>query len=174
VKKFLLKQKVAVLLITISIVSLCVTSVVVYFYVSKTLVDNKKNEIFTAAIEQSREGTLVFKNNKLVTHMLSTRTRVKEFLLDRTEARRSELLSIFSEYTNENKDYLAIYLLDKNGLALVSTDQRFVGQDYSFREYFKKAISDGSAVDVALGKTSNQLGYYFSEPVYNTDGSIWF
>lgn len=171
-KKFLLKKKIALLLTVISTVSLFVVGYVVYLTVSGALVDNKKTEIVSNTVEQTHENILTFKNNQLFVYMLGTRTRVKEFLLDRSESRRVELSNIFLEYTNKDKKYLAIYLLDKNGIGLISTDPRFIGQDYSFRSYFKKAIKGESAMDVAIGKTSNQLGYYFSEPVFGNNNDI--
>lgn len=72
---------------------------------------------------------------------------------------------------NINNQYLAIYIMDPTGLTLVSTDSTFVGNNYSFREYFKKAINGQPNVDVAIGVTSKQLGYYFAAPI-QTSGEI--
>ncbi len=171
-KKFLLKQKIALLLIIISLSSLIVVGIVVYLSTSKVLLDNKKVEILSSTIEQSHESILTFKNNQLFVHMLSTRTRVKEFLQGPSEVKKVELTNIFSEYTDKEKKYLAVYLLDKNGVGLISTDPTFIGQDYSFREYFKKAINGEPAVYVAIGITSNKFGYYFADPVFGDNGNV--
>lgn len=172
-KKILLKQKVAISLIIISIVSLILISVVVFLFIHQTLIDNKKIENLAVTTEQIHESILTFKMNQLFVHMLSTRNQVKEFLLTQTEPKRAELLNIFLDYSNKESKYLAIYLLDKNGVGLISTDPRFVGQNYSFRDYFKKALNDGQpSIDVAIGVTSNQLGYYFAEPVFGDKGDI--
>ncbi len=171
-KKLLLKEKVLLTLSIASIFCLVLAGFVVYFYVNKMLLSNKENEITISSIEQTHETDMNFENNKLFIHMLSTRTRVKEFLLNQTPAKNKELTKIFTDYTTSNKDYLAIYLLDTKGVCLISTDPRFIGQDYSFRDYFKNSIKGNSFVDVAIGKTSNQFGYYFSDPVYNDNGEI--
>lgn len=121
---------------------------------------------------QAQYNAEIIRKNQTFTKMLGTHILVKEFLLDRSEAKRKELLGIFSDYAKEDVKFLSIYLLDKNGVGLISTDERFVGQDYSFRNYFKRAILGESYIDVAVGKTSNKFGYYFSHPVKLIDGTI--
>jgi C4-dicarboxylate-specific signal transduction histidine kinase len=55
--------------------------------------------------------------------------------------------------------------MGKDGIVLASTDAAFMKQDYSFRDYFVKAIKGESYTDVNLGMTSKKLGYYFSYPI---------
>jgi len=171
-KKILLKQKVSIVLAAVSIVSLLVTGVLVYFYINKVLTENKKNDIFSLGVQQSKESNLIFTNNQLFAYMLSTRTPVSDYLIKPDAKKGSDLTNLFYEYTNKDKKYLAIYLLDKNGVGQVSTDPRFVGQNYSFRDYFINAIKGIPFIDAAIGKTSNQFGYYFSQPVYDKDKNI--
>jgi C4-dicarboxylate-specific signal transduction histidine kinase len=87
--------------------------------------------------------------------------------LDQTKARENELSGIFSEYAKADAQYLSLYLLNEKGIALISTDPSFVGQDYSFRNYYKEGMAGRPAVDMLLGKTSNEFGYYFSHPVFD-------
>jgi C4-dicarboxylate-specific signal transduction histidine kinase len=161
--------------IVLSIIIACVAfgatlAVVTYYYISNVLVNEKTNTIGQLGFEKVREIDQILSNNQLFVKMLATRTRVKEFLLDKTEARRFELLNIFSDYAKEDTKYLAIYLLDEKGNTLISTDNRFNGQNYSFRDYFKKAKNKESSVDVFIGKTSNEFGYYFAHPVLSGEG----
>lgn len=76
------------------------------------------------------------------------------------------VLSHLNNYNLKNR-YSAIYLIGLDGVVLLSTDEAFVGQDYSFREYFIKAKNGEAYGDVNLGITSNKLGYYFSYPIKN-------
>ena len=62
--------------------------------------------------------------------------------------------------------------MNKEGTTLASTDENFIGENYGFRDYFKKASKGESSMDVSLGVTSKQLGYYFSTPVINDDKDI--
>ncbi len=63
------------------------------------------------------------------------------------------------------------YLMDRRGITIASSNRRakdsFVGKDFSFRPYFKKAISGQPASYLALGTTSGRRGVYHSYPVYD-------
>ncbi|MDD9302164.1 MAG: PAS domain S-box protein [Desulfobacter sp.] len=62
------------------------------------------------------------------------------------------------------------YLMDKRGITLCSSNRNdadsFVGNDFSFRPYYKKAIQGEPATSLALGTTSSKRGVYFSHPIY--------
>ncbi|MCP4669854.1 MAG: PAS domain-containing protein [Desulfobacula sp.] len=65
------------------------------------------------------------------------------------------------------------YLIDHNGNTIASSNRNapdsFVGQNYSFRPYFKQAIKADPSVYfgyMALGVTSGKRGIYYSHPVY--------
>lgn len=65
------------------------------------------------------------------------------------------------------------YLMNKKGDTIASSNRHsstsFVGKNFSFRPYFKNAISGKSATYLALGTTSGKRGVYYSHPVYNKD-----
>lgn len=171
-RKNLLKRKIASLVIWVGLSSALVLGGIAFWYLDDFLVSNRQEQIIRQTTDSAQQGSLVFKNSQLFVKMLATRTRIKEFMLERSEARRTELLKIFSIYANENKKYLAIYLLDENGMGLISTDERFVGQNYSFRNYFKEAMTGQPSVEAGVGKTSKEFGYYFSHPVVDDNGKV--
>ena len=61
------------------------------------------------------------------------------------------------------------YLLDRNGRAIAASnwDQSwsFIGNDYSFRPYYRQAMQGRLGRYFALGTSSGKRGYYFSYPV---------
>ncbi|MBC8441164.1 MAG: PAS domain S-box protein [Deltaproteobacteria bacterium] len=63
------------------------------------------------------------------------------------------------------------YLMDKNGITLCSSNRNakdsFVGNDFAFRPYYKKAIKGMPATYLALGTTSRKRGVYYSHPIYD-------
>ncbi|WP_234464135.1 sensor histidine kinase [Paracoccus caeni] len=69
-----------------------------------------------------------------------------------------------------------IYMLDLTGTAVAASNWdepvSFVGQDYSFREYFGVALRDGQAREYALGTMSNQPGLYLSSRVDGPEGTL--
>ncbi|MCG8565754.1 MAG: PAS domain S-box protein, partial [Desulfobacterales bacterium] len=69
----------------------------------------------------------------------------------------------------------ACYLIDGQGITLCSSNRNradsFVGMDYGFRPYFKRAFVGNIATYLALGVNSMKRGIYYSHPVYNQDRS---
>ncbi|MCL4503912.1 MAG: PAS domain S-box protein [Deltaproteobacteria bacterium] len=75
------------------------------------------------------------------------------------------------------KDTLEVdvcYLMDRGGDTIASSNRHaadsFVGQNFSFRPYFRQAIRGQPATYLALGTTSGRRGAYYSHPVYSGQG----
>ena len=92
----------------------------------------------------------------------------EKLLLDKVN-HELEQLNILAETSD-------IYLLDANGLTIASSNWRgpvsFIGEDLSFRPYFKQAIHGHPGRYFALGTTSKVRGYYFSAPVYSSSDLV--
>jgi PAS domain S-box-containing protein len=62
------------------------------------------------------------------------------------------------------------YLMDNKGNTIASSNRNdpdsFVGQNFSFRPYYKQAIQGNHLTYLALGATSGKRGVYFSYPIY--------
>jgi two-component system C4-dicarboxylate transport sensor histidine kinase DctB len=75
------------------------------------------------------------------------------------------------ERVNRLAETSAIYILNSSGLTLASSnwnkDICFIGEDLSFRPYFKQAIQGKAGHYFALGNTSKIRGYYFAAPVFD-------
>lgn len=69
----------------------------------------------------------------------------------------------------------AIYLMDRNGLTLASSnwDQRFsfVGRNFSFRPYFRDALKGQAGRFYGIGNATGEPGYFIAQPVYPTGGA---
>ncbi|MBF0567054.1 MAG: hypothetical protein HQK89_17650, partial [Nitrospirae bacterium] len=70
---------------------------------------------------------------------------------------------------NESIGASVTYIMNKHGTTIASSNYNsptsFVGQNYSFREYFKKAIKGIPDNYIAIGATSKLPGYYISYPI---------
>ncbi|SAI74156.1 two component sensor kinase for C4-dicarboxylate transport [Bordetella ansorpii] len=70
----------------------------------------------------------------------------------------------------------AIYLLDMAGLAIAASNWNepatFVGVDYQFRPYFRRAASEGEAEYFALGTISHEPGLYLSRRISDSAGKL--
>ena len=67
------------------------------------------------------------------------------------------------------------YLMDPEGNTIASTNRHapdsFVGKNFSFRPYFKDAISGKPSTYLSLGITSLKRGAYYGHPVFAENGS---
>ena len=70
----------------------------------------------------------------------------------------------------------AIYLLDAKGVARAASNWRlptsFVGEDYSFRPYFIRAMASGDAEFFALGTVSGRPGLYLARRMSSASGRV--
>ena len=68
------------------------------------------------------------------------------------------------------------YLMDGSGTVLASSNRgksdSLMGNNYSFRPYFREAIAGKAAYYYALGVTTGERGYYASHPVRDKAGRI--
>ncbi|QPC98133.1 sensor histidine kinase [Qipengyuania soli] len=66
-------------------------------------------------------------------------------------------------------DAAAIYVMERDGRTLAASNWNlptsFVGSNYAFRDYFKRAIERGSATQFALGTVSRKPGLYIASRI---------
>lgn len=71
---------------------------------------------------------------------------------------------------------LDIYLMDAEGTTVAASnwqmERSFIGQNFAWRPYFRRAITGGLGYYHAVGSTSGQRGFYFSHPVRDADDHI--
>ncbi|OCJ03576.1 two-component sensor histidine kinase [Rhizobium sp. AC44/96] len=64
-----------------------------------------------------------------------------------------------------------LYVIGTDGIAIASSNWRepvsFVGNDYTFRDYYQRAMEQGTAEHFALGSVSKRPGLYISRRVGN-------
>jgi PAS domain S-box-containing protein len=74
------------------------------------------------------------------------------------------------DHFNANLNADVCYLMDIEGNTIGSSNRgdpdSFVGENFSFRPYFQKAVQGISATYLALGVTSGKRGVYYSHPVH--------
>ncbi len=68
-----------------------------------------------------------------------------------------------------------IYVTNMSGVTVASSNWRtpesFVGSNYAFRDYFRRALGTGSAEHYALGNVSRRPGLYISRRIDGLNGS---
>jgi PAS domain S-box-containing protein len=143
-----------------------------YSRVQSLLFTQEKKSLEATNIEDAKQVGLVLDNTALFAKIVATQKRVVDYLQTPSETKKNELQEVFDVYQKDNFAYLSIYLMDSTGSALISTDRSFIGVNYGFRPYFTEAMKGHPSVDMAVGKTTKKLGYYFSHPVLSEHGSV--
>ena len=94
---------------------------------------------------------------------------IRDVLLDPSDPSAVADANDFLQAANRNAGTAAIYVLDRRGIALASSnwDDRvsFVGADLAFRPYFREALRGGQGRFYGIGTVSDVPGLYFSQPL---------
>lgn len=144
------------------------SATVIYRYISGIFLEEAAADFEVISEDQAANIKKLFQNTVVHQEMMSRQPIIKNYLSQEERVLQDELvLEELNSFNVENK-YSAIYVLDSTGTTLVSTNPAFVGKNYAFREYFKSAINNVPWMDVSLGVTTQEVGYYFSRPLlYN-------
>ncbi|MEB0216033.1 sensor histidine kinase [Undibacterium sp. CCC3.4] len=82
-------------------------------------------------------------------------------------------VNVYLEQLNERAGTLSIYLIDTSGRVVASSNWRrtdsFVGEDLTFRPYFREALESGHGRFFGIGTTRGEPGYYLASTL--SDGS---
>jgi PAS domain S-box-containing protein len=82
----------------------------------------------------------------------------------------SDVLNIL-EQTRLQYDADLVYIMNRYGRVVASTHfeegRSLAGNDYSFRPYFKEAMSGRNSSYTAIGITTGKRGIYYSSPIYD-------
>lgn len=167
-----LQNKLVFLVLSIILFFGLTSCVVVFFIGQKILIENKKEDLFVLVKESAQEIKQIFVFNQKVAEKISQNKVIKDYLVSSPQnIQDPKVLNILNEYLFSD-NYLAIYLMNDSGKVLISTDKRFLEQNYNFRNYFKKAVDGENFFEINLGATSAELGYYFSSPIFDNQNKI--
>lgn len=151
-----------------------------YYNLQYSLDNAEQNEYrkleLLATSGASRLDQLIVDSQKIVSQV-STDPKVLSFITDDAVKTRKELhssaQSALENIFRSDENYDAIFLIDRQGNCLASTDSTFVGNNYGFREYFRRAIQgQGYVSDILIGSTSNRGGFYLSQPIWSSQGKV--
>lgn len=129
-----------------------------------------------AVSNASRLDQLIF-DNRLIINQIARSNDVVNYLATSYTKRTKlspKVQNNLDVILHSSSDYDAVFIMDEKGICRVSTDPTFVGQNYSFRDYFKEAIQgEGAApVDLLIGATSGRPGLFFAHPIRTDAGKV--
>jgi two-component system, NtrC family, C4-dicarboxylate transport sensor histidine kinase DctB len=84
-------------------------------------------------------------------------------------------LNLALQSVQRQSKVVAIYMLDRNGTTLASSNWdrpfSFVGKDFRFRPYFQEAVKGHAGRFYGIGNTTGEPGYFIAQPIYPVDAS---
>jgi C4-dicarboxylate-specific signal transduction histidine kinase len=85
----------------------------------------------------------------------------------------SDLQCHLENVVRSNPDFDAVFLIDAQGKCIASTDTKFIGKNYAFREYFRASIQGKAYVSsILVGQTTKRPGLFLSHPVHSEKGKV--
>jgi C4-dicarboxylate-specific signal transduction histidine kinase len=141
-----------------------------YLIVRNEVFDLKEEDYEFIAEGYAEELEQVFIQADEIAEKIAQSDQVKEYLMDFDgDFQREDILTFFRGYEIGER-FSAIYLLNKDGLTLSSTEPSFTGNNYGFRQYFRGAMKEGSGHQMAVGVTTGEPGYFFGRAVLSDSG----
>jgi PAS domain S-box len=124
----------------------------------------KSNDLKELTLEKSRKVVAYLKSSSNLAEHLATLPEIINLTENPTDQNVKDALKLLNNY-NINGQYATLYILDASGKTIVSTDAQMVGNNYSFRPYFQKAIIGNRNMYVSIAETNKAQGYHFAEPI---------
>ena len=85
-------------------------------------------------------------------------------------------VNAYLEKLNERAGTLSIYVMDTQGKVLATSNWRrpdsFLGEDLSFRPYFREALENGNGRFFGIGTTRGEPGYYLASALTSDNGTL--
>jgi PAS domain S-box-containing protein len=144
----------------------------VFFYFQNLLVNKEISNIEDVAMVQASELAGNFNQYKLLAKIIGSGVVPVAYFENPNEIMRVQFETAIKQFIVTDPSISTIYLMDRTGLVHMSTDPTFLSKNYSFRDYFKKALSGEAYIDALIGVTSKEFGYYFSYPIRSQDGVV--
>ena len=165
-----------IIIIVIVFVLLLVLNIPLMFYIRKIGYQNSSETInleLTRIVEKIETNIFSRVQNAMVS--LSKEAYLKQLLDKQSESDMlKDRVNLLLGNTKDILDLNTVYLMDKTGEVIAGTtygetSDTFVGNNYSFRPYFRKAMEGKNYSYGAVGQTSQERGFYFSSPVKKDD-----
>jgi two-component system C4-dicarboxylate transport sensor histidine kinase DctB len=164
--KSLSKTLIVVLLISVASTS-SYSFLVQYFSKQDALQTEKTAAFFARTIDDA------LRRLEHLPFVISQYSAVADALADNNGAALNPVLKSFADRANADH----IFLMDLNGKTIAASNYEspdsFIGNHYTFRPYFRDAISGETGRFYAIGATTGEPGYFVSAPVYDRFENIF-
>ena len=115
---------------------------------------------------------LIGDSQKLARYMSSNRDFIS-YLQEPSEQLKQDVNTRLNNLVAINSDVHMMFLMNLDGLAVVSSEASVAGVNYKFREYFQEAVRGRAFTSgIVVGATTGRHGMFFSHPVADANGQV--
>lgn len=167
-----MKRMVRILITVTFVLAIIAVLAVVYFFVFDRLLselqESKRTslELVTSTLREE------IKQFDVLSAVLASNPELQNYLANPDEGIQNKI-NLRLQAINDTTGALDTYLMDVTGVTLAasnwSTTKSFVGQNFSYRPYFQRAIKGLTGHFFAIGIRSKQRGFYIASPVIVND-----
>ena len=176
ISRWSLGTKLIIIFLALVIIPMSVTA---YYNLAQS--QNKVEEIARENLMGLSYGTSlhverILTENQRTSATLAGEPVVIEFLAASGDDRRNLFPRVnrtLQNFADTHPDYDAPGILDVNGVVVASTEERLVGRNRSFRDYFQASIKGEPYVsDILVGRATGRPGVFLTNPVITVEGEI--
>ena len=145
-----------------------------YYYFGGQILKEKIYENLYNISENKKDFIDTFLlNQKIILKTLSEREEISEFLKkeERDVLYEESFAKLLSQFKESSTDYFEIFLLNKKGTIVVSSEEENVGLDRSLDEYFINAQQELFIKDPYLSKITGEKVFAFANPIINQENN---
>lgn len=153
-----------------------ITGGIVYFHTVSTVVHDQARKTAQDSIEHLDKGiSSILKTNQKAVAVLSDMWSVHNFFSSQSPENRNEVSLALDDF-REAYSALRCCLIDHNGLVIAASAEKkspvLIGDDYSRRPFFQKALAGEASTTLTQGATSKEPAVNLSHPVFSENRTI--
>lgn len=119
-----------------------------------------------------RISQLILDSRYLANYLATDRDFI-DYLRAPSAAKKAVVSDKLANLIKTNPDAHLMFLMDKEGTALVSSEPGVAGVNFKFRQYFQEAMKGQPFMTgVIIGATAGKPGVYYANPVFDDLGNV--
>lgn len=165
-----LKNKIVIFVVAIILMVGFLSAYFIASYAKRAVVANKKEEIKIEMETASKKIETFLVQQQQYIENISTQYALVQAIQQGGNLQENREVSILLSGLSAKGVQDKFLILDLAGDVLASNDPAFLGNNYSFRDYFKKGLEDGNAIEIIIGSVTKKRTIVFSHTIFSEDG----
>ena len=163
-----IRAKLSLTYLTVSLLAMACMGTIIYFYVKETLTSQMLSHLESVSSIQSNRIKSIIDQNLERIRLVSSRTQLRisldEYIKKKDQKHFTKLNLILKDALSSIDSFRVISLLNKEGIAVASTNADHLNVDYSHDDFYKTATSRNVAEHFFLDN-NKELKLHLSGPL---------